>query len=56
MPANYWFWAIYVLALIFGFWGHYDGQPLWYRRASGWFVTMILIGLIGYHVFGHPVQ
>ena len=57
MPLTYLFWGVYIFIGCFvGGWLYYDGQPLWYRRLSGYFILMILVGIMGYRVFGSPVK
>lgn len=57
MPIGLLFWIIYILSLLFGLWSGYDAaQPLWYRRAGGFLALWILVGLLGYHVFGQPIR
>jgi hypothetical protein len=57
MSLQNWFWGIYVLTLLFGVWTNYESnQPIWYRRAGSFVTIMILIGLIGYEVFGSVVK
>jgi len=49
--------VIYIIALIVGFWGYYEpAAPGWPRRAGGHIVIWILIGLLGYHVFGPVIR
>lgn len=57
MPLGVLFWVIYVVTLILGFWANYDAaQPLWWRRASGLFVLWVLVGILGWKVFGPVVN
>lgn len=56
MPIGVLFWVLYVVAIIFGFWSNYDGQPLWYRRASAYAVLWLLVGILGWHAFGSVVK
>jgi hypothetical protein len=56
MPLAYFFWGFAVAAIFLGLWANYDGQPLWYRRGGAYLVMWILIILLGFRVFGHPVQ
>jgi hypothetical protein len=52
-----WFWIIYFLGLLIGWWGYYDAQqPVWYRRGFGFTAAYLLIGILGYHVFGSAVK
>ena len=51
------FWMIYILALLFGFWSNYEAnQPLWLKRAGGHLVLWLLVGIIGYRIFGPPIH
>lgn len=53
MSAGIWFWIIFVLFLLLGFFGIYWwGWPLW----SGGLIVVILLGLLGWKVFGPPIQ
>lgn len=57
MPLSLLFWIIYILALVFGLWGYYDpASPGWYRRAGGHVVLWILVGMLGWHVFGPALR
>jgi peptidoglycan/LPS O-acetylase OafA/YrhL len=57
MSAGVWFWLILVISVIFGGFGWFGPAE---RRAWGWagfgLVALILIALLGYRVFGPPVQ
>jgi len=51
------FWVLYIVFLVFGLWAGYPwpaGSP-WYRN-MGFLLIYILIGLIGWRVFGAPVH
>lgn len=55
MGAGLWFWIIYVMIfLLGGFWGYRD------ERFRPWLgpgvVVYILIGLLGWGVFGPPIR
>lgn len=57
MPLSIWFWVLYVITVVFGFWIYYEsGQPLWYRRFGGYVVLWILVGMLGYRVFGSAIK
>lgn len=57
MPLSIWFWVIYVIAILLGGWSSYDStQPLWYRRAGAYAILWLLVGLLGYGVFGPVVK
>jgi hypothetical protein len=57
MNAGTWYWLILVLSVIFGGVGFF-GPPAWRGRGSVGFglIVLILLALIGYRVFGSPVQ
>ena len=54
MGANIWFWLIYVITALFG------GYLLWPnadRRITGsWGILFILIGILGWALFGSPIK
>ncbi len=53
MGAGIWFWIIYVIALVFGgFWGWSYGREHWPLYG----VVFLLIGLVGWGVFGPPIR
>ncbi len=57
MTLSVWFWLFYVLSIFFAVWREYTpGTPyVWYK--SSWYLFFyILIGLLGWKVFGSPVQ
>ena len=57
MPIGIWFWVFYVLAILFGTWLNYEpAQPLWFRRAGAYAVLWLLVGLLGWRVFGSVVK
>ena len=57
MPLSILFWVIYVICILFGVWSNYDaGQPLWYRRAGAYLVLWLLVGVLGWEVFGPVVR
>jgi hypothetical protein len=57
MPLGVLFWVLYIVAVVMGFWASYEpGQPLWYRRAGSYLVLWILVGILGWHVFGAAVR
>lgn len=57
MPISYLFWGIYIFAILFSLWAYYEpAQPLWYRRASGVIILWILVGILGYRVFGSAIR
>lgn len=59
MTIAIWFWLFYVLAIAFGFWAYgppsVPNRPLWAPYGAG-VVFWLLIGLLGYGVFGSPIK
>lgn len=51
MPAGFWFWLLYVICILFSGWLSYPFSTGW-RPFGVTLVTFILIGLLGWHVFG----
>ncbi len=57
MPLSFIFWGIYILSILFGWWANYEpAQPRWPHRFGGYFVLWILVGMLGWHVFGPAVR
>jgi len=57
MAIAIWFWVIFVLALFFGMWtGYTAGQPYPFKGWGVLLVIFVLIGLLGWKVFGGPIQ
>lgn len=57
MPLNILFWVIYIVCLLAAFWAYYEpGQPAWFRRAGGYAVLWVLVGILGWRVFGPAVR
>jgi membrane protein YdbS with pleckstrin-like domain len=57
MPLGILFWVVYVIAILFGLWSNYDvTQPLWIRRAGAYMVLWLLVGVLGWEVFGPVVR
>lgn len=52
MSAGIWFWILYVISLLLGCWVEWPFQ----RRAGVILVIFVLLALLGYRVFGGPVQ
>ena len=56
MPLSVLFWIIYLLALLFSWWGWYDPTPgVWIRRSGGLTILWVLVGILGYRVFGSAI-
>jgi len=56
MPLQMLFWAIYIISIFFSVWLSYDGQVGWQRRAGGYFILWVLVGILGYRVFGPAIR
>jgi len=50
------FWLIYILSLIFSIWGYYPFVQANYRPFGGSILMYILVGLLGWAVFGAPIR
>lgn len=53
MTAGQWFWIVYVIFFIFGGW---IAWPYGGRAIGATVVIMLLIGLLGWGVFGPPLK
>ena len=57
MPLGILFWVVYVIAILFGVWSNYEaGQPLWVKRAGAYGVLWLLVGILGWSVFGPVIK
>jgi hypothetical protein len=58
MTIAVWFWLFYVLSILCVVWREYNpSQPYPFLQRSGWYVVLyVLLGLLGWKVFGSPVQ
>jgi hypothetical protein len=57
MPLGILFWVVYVIAILFGVWSNYDAaQPLWYKGAGAYVILWLLVGFLGWQVFGPVVK
>jgi hypothetical protein len=57
MPKDILFWVIYLMCFLLGLWGYTgptDGP--WYRRSSGHLALWLLVGILGWQVFGPAVR
>ena len=51
------FWVIYLISIfVVGLSFYETGQPLPFRRAGGSFILWVLIGIVGWAVFGAPIK
>jgi len=57
MPKEMWFWVLYLICIVFGLGsGYTPGQPYTFRNWGGHLAIFILIGVLGWAVFGTPVK
>jgi hypothetical protein len=58
MTLEVWFWVFYVLALVLGLYAGYSyrGQPYAYTAWGGNLFFFVLIGILGWKLFGSPVK
>lgn len=57
MQLSIWFWIIYFISLLFGFWAEYvPGQAYPYGRGMRTLVLYILLFIIGLKIFGSPIS
>ena len=56
MPAGIWFWIIYMVLFLFCGVLYYPFTPDVRRSAGVSFVVLVLIGLLGWGVFGPPIK
>jgi hypothetical protein len=54
MPKGVLFWVIFIICLLFTGWSFYSSWQ--YASIGGGLVTFILIGLLGWQVYGPPIQ
>lgn len=52
------FWVIYVIAILFGGWSNYEAAPNsgWQRRFGAYLVLWLLLGMLGWQVFGPVIK
>jgi hypothetical protein len=56
MPLQVLFWMIYIIAILFSGWVYYAPNTAWFRPFSGLFAIWVLIGILGYRVFGAAIK
>jgi hypothetical protein len=56
MPRNLLFWGLYLICILFGFWLVGPADQPWYRRTGLHIVLWILIGMLGWQIFGPAVR
>jgi hypothetical protein len=56
MPMSILFWVIYIISLLVGFWGYYEPTGAWVRRAGGYIALWVLVGILGWSVFGPAIK
>jgi len=59
MSAAIWFWILFVVTLVFGVFIQNPwrpaGGPNW-APFGGWLILFVLIGILGWGVFGPPIR
>jgi hypothetical protein len=56
MSAGIWFWILYVLCLFVGLFFNWPGERNGWRPIGWTFAAFVLIGLLGWTVYGPPVR
>lgn len=56
MSAGIWFWIIYVVIGVFGFYLGYTSPATDRRMGGALLLIFILVGLVGWGVFGPPIR
>jgi hypothetical protein len=56
MPLQYLFWGLYFFALFVCGFLYYGPDPTWGRRFGGLVAIWVLIGFLGYRVFGSAIK
>ena len=57
MPLGILFWVVYIIALLVGLWGWYEpAAPNWRQRVGGYVTLWLLVGVLGWEVFGPAVR
>ena len=58
MTINIWFWILYVISVLLGLYLQWPSAPgpAGFRPIGGWVLIMILIGLLGWGIFGSAVK
>jgi hypothetical protein len=51
------FWVLYIISILASLWlGYVPGQPYPFQKWGGGLLTFILVGILGFGVFGSPVK
>ena len=56
MSAGIWFWIIYVLCVLFGAWVDWPQSPEARWPFGRTLVIFVLLGLLGWGIFGPPIK
>jgi hypothetical protein len=56
MPLNILFWVIYLIALLVAWWGYYEAGKPWFRPFGSAIALWLLVGILGWKVFGAAVR
>jgi hypothetical protein len=54
MSLQFWFWVLFVIGIIF--YGYGSAVPAWPGTRFGGILLVLLIGILGWQVFGAPVH
>ncbi len=55
MTLSVWFWLFYVLSIVFAVWREYAPGPYPWYKGTWYLVFYIMLGLLGWKVFGSPI-
>jgi len=56
MSISLLFWILYLIALVFSLWTNWPANGPAFRPLGGPLLVFVLIGLLGWKVFGQPVH
>ncbi len=56
MSVGLLFWVLYLVALVFGMWSNWPASGPAFRPIGGTLLFFVLIGLLGWKVFGAAVH
>jgi hypothetical protein len=56
MPLGIFFWVIYLIAIFASYWFFYEANQPWFKRAGGFWVIWLLVGILGWQVFGPAIK
>jgi hypothetical protein len=50
------FWMIYIIAILFGGWSSYTPNTPWFKPFGAYLVLWVLVGILGWEVFGAAIH